>query len=179
MFNLFKKEQPPDPPTERQLNYARKLGIDTAGMSKADVSYAISDAETRNPSLGKQREQAKVAKHAKQHGPELIQLEQHWQKLADVEKWIVAVYQSGKSMKIDVIRVNGASLTDKGVLELECEIAKIKMDRDLGQIVDLGRYVELAFNKIKWHEVIDAIEIEDVATFQAAMQRGQNAAGRL
>jgi hypothetical protein len=47
MFNLFKKKRPPpDPPTERQVNYARKLGIDTAGRRiKGDGSHFL-DGET-------------------------------------------------------------------------------------------------------------------------------------
>ncbi len=42
MFGFFKKKPPADPPTEKQLRYAKKLGIAvTPTMSKDDVSAAI------------------------------------------------------------------------------------------------------------------------------------------
>ena len=48
MFGLFKRKPPADPPTQRQLNYAKRLGIAVnPRMSKPDLSAAIAAAERR------------------------------------------------------------------------------------------------------------------------------------
>src|SRR4029078_3490591 len=104
----------PDPPTQRQLNYAKKLGIPiTSKMTKDDVSDAISAAEVKNPKKKQQREninrkqQEKAdSQWAAECGPELIAAERKWQQYSEIEEYMIAVYMKGTTTVVDVLRVN-------------------------------------------------------------------------
>lgn len=120
MFGLF-KSQPKVPPTERQLNYARKLGITvTARMSKADVSKAIDAAERKNPKAKRQREHINrkqagkaQAEWAKECGPELLAAEEQWSSFSDGTRYMLAVYNRGKNTIVDVLEVDDAYIDGK------------------------------------------------------------------
>ena len=172
---------PADPPTERQLNYAKKLGINvTTDMSKADVSAAIAQVELENPSLARQRQHVNESRYKKTHGPELVEAEKKWQKLADANKWMIAVYQGGKSMKVSVIRLNEASITDKSKLVIHGELAEVEHNRKYDfSLIDLDKTIDLPFEKIKWYEIIDELDVDDIDGLNAAMNRGKEAANRL
>jgi hypothetical protein len=172
-----------DPPTERQLNYAKKLRIKiTPIMSKADVSTAIAQVESQNQSLARQRQHVNESRYKKTHGPELVEAEDKWQKLADANKWMIAVYQSGKTIKVSVIRLNEASITDKGKLVISGEVAEpdVKHNREYDDsLVDLEKTIDLPFEKIKWYEIINEIVVDGADVLNAAMNRGREAAKRV
>jgi hypothetical protein len=167
-----------DPPTERQLNYAKKLGIPvTANMSKTDVSEAIAQVERQNPSLARQRQHVNESRYRRTHGAELVEAEEKWQQLADNNKWMIAVYQSGKTANVSVIRLNEASIADNGKLEISGEVAEVEHNKTHEySLIDLEKSIVLPFEKIKWHEIIDEIAVDDIDGFNAAMDRGKEAA---
>jgi hypothetical protein len=165
---------PADPPTPRQLNYAKKLGIDvTANMSKSDVSVAIAKVERENPSVARQRHHVIASRRKEACGPELIESEKNWQKLADDNKWMIAVYESDKSMKVSIVRLNEA-IADKNKLVISGEIAVLEHDRENDfSLIDLDKVIDLPFERIKWYEIIDELDVDDVDGFNAAMNRGK------
>lgn len=180
LFGRREPEPPPLPPTEKQLNYARKLRLAVPpGASRDEVSALLADAEAANPNLRQEREQAKERQRVKKHGPELIAQEQQWEQLANQNKWLAAVYKSGKSVKVELLRLNGAYITDGGKLKIESEAGKVIKDRHLGYVIDLGRYVELDPAKLLWSQVVDDFDIEDVARFQATLQHAESVARRM
>ena len=109
MLGFFKKKPPSDPPTEKQLRYARKLGITvTPSMNKDDVSAAITAAEHANPRLAQDRERFKAKARERKFGPELIAEEERWNQFADTTEYMLAIYRRGKDIVVDVLRVNEA-----------------------------------------------------------------------
>ena len=58
-----------------------------------------------------------------------------------------------------------------GNVKIECEVAKLKKDRHIGEYIDFGRYVEIRVDKLVRSEVIDEIEMTDVRTFRWAADR--------
>ena len=56
-------------------------------------------------------------------------------------------------------------------VKIECEAAKLKKDRHIGEYIDFGRYVEIRVDKLVRSEVIDEIEMTDVRTFRWAADR--------
>lgn len=174
------KELPWHPPTEKQLNYARKLRLQIPpDASRAEVSAMLSDAEHANPKLRGEREQAKERQRAKKFGAELIAQEKQWQQLADQDKWLAAVHKSGKSVKVDLLRINGAYINDKGKLRIETEAGKAINDGDLGPIVDIGRYVEPDPANLLWSQIVGDIDLEDVARFKQTLAQTEKMAAKL
>lgn len=175
---LGKKAEPDQPkalpPTQNQLNYARKLHIAVPpGTSRDELSAMLSNAETANPNLRAEREQAKERKRETKFGPELIAQEKEWERLSDENKWLLVAYKSGKQIKAEVLRINGAFITDAGKLKVEAEAGKVVKDRYLGYVVDLGRYVELDPAKVLWWQITDDFDIEDAERFSHCLQQAE------
>ena len=69
MFWFFRRTPKGDPPTEKQLRYAQKIGIRvTSRMTRKDLSAAISDAEEANPTLQQEREEIVAKSRMKKYG---------------------------------------------------------------------------------------------------------------
>jgi len=164
---LFGSRTPADPPTEKQLRYARKLGITLPeNADKATLSSLIGEAESRDPSLKTKRENVKEKIRVCKHGHNKIDEEARWQALADAEKWMLVVFKRGKSKVAEVVRINGADISDGGKIMIETEVMKIINDRHLGMLVDAGKYIEISVDKIEWHEIVNEVAIDDVQQFQ-------------
>ena len=98
--------------------------------------------------------------------------EQHWQTLADQNKWLVAVYKSGKCIKAGVFRLNGAYIDDKGKIRMQTEMGKVAREKYIGEIVDMGPHCrELKLESLLWFDIVDDFEIEDVARFKQTVLR--------
>lgn len=161
-----------DPPTEKQLKYARKLGIALPNnVDKEALSVLIGQAESSNPSLKAKREDYKVKQRFSKHGQEKIDEESRWQALADAGKWMLVVLTRGQSRIAEVVRINGADISDGGKIMIETEIMKITNNRDIGPFVDAGRHIEMSVGKIVWYELIDEVDINDVRQFQKHYDR--------
>ena len=188
MFRFFKRRPAPDPSTQRQLNYARKLGVTvTAGMSKAELSDAISAAETKNPGAKRQRQdinrkrQARAdAQWAAECGPDLMEAEKKWQKLSEGEGYILAAYAKGKSTIVDVLRVNDAYIDEKKTLRLGVESPKLRKDRYIGDYLEWDREFELAIHKLLYYEMLPGDFAEmGLPAYKDAVERGLQIAQRL
>ena len=82
MFGLlFGKKQKKEitPPTEKQLKYAKMIGVEvTPEMSKWDVSRAIDNKVNSSPKLQRQQRHIERSKRIKQYGEELVDKEDYW-----------------------------------------------------------------------------------------------------
>jgi len=164
---LFGSRPPADPPTDKQLRYARKLGVVIPeNADKATLSHLIGQAEKRDPSLKTKLESVKAKQRVRKHGQDKIDEEARWQALADAEKWMLVVFTHGKSKVAEVVRINGVDISPSDTIKLETEVMKIANDRHAGPLVDVGRYIEIPADKIDWHEVVDEVDIDDVRRFQ-------------
>jgi hypothetical protein len=117
LFGRQEPAPPPLPPTKKQLDYARVLRIAvTKDATRDEVSAMLADAEAANPQLRKEREQKKERKRIEKYGAELVATEQQWERAAEANKWLAVVYRKGKSIKAELLRLNGASINDRGKL---------------------------------------------------------------
>jgi hypothetical protein len=181
MFGLFRKKRPSDPPTDKQLRYAKKLGIRiTASMSKDDVSAAIGAAERANPRLAEDRERVKAKARERKFGPELIAEEKRWNEFGDTTEYMLAIYRHGKQIIVDVLRVNDAWINERGKLVLGVEAPKVVKDRDIGNWIDWDRYFELSREKLLHFEPLHPKFHEDGNdAYQRTVERGLKLARKL
>lgn len=164
---LFGSRPPADPPTDKQLRYARKLGLAIPeNADKATLSRLIGQAEARDPSLTATRADVKAKQRLRKYGQDKIDEEARWQAFADAEKWMLVVFSRGKSKVAEVVRINGADISASGKIKIATEVMKITNDRQAGPLVDVGQYIEISVDKIDWHEIVDEVDIQDVRRFQ-------------
>ena len=154
MFGFLRKNKPPlDPPTEKQLKYASRLDITVLpSMSKADVSYAISEAERRNPAQAINRENIKKKTQDKKCDKELIDKQHQWNIFSERVEYMLAIFIRGKNTIVEVLRVNEALITERGKLKLGVEAPKVVKDRHIGDYLDWDKYFELPFDAILHYE---------------------------
>lgn len=180
MFGFFKKKLPADRPTEKQLRYAKRLGIAvTPTMSKAALSARIGSAERANPRLGEDRERTKKKARERKFGPELIAEESRWNQFADSTEYMLAIYRRGKQTVVDVLRVNEAWINGRGKLTLGVEAPKLVKDRHIGDYLDWDRYLELQREKPLHYEPLGAdFYTHNSAGFAPGNKVYQRAVGR-
>ena len=190
MFGLFKRKPPADPPTQRQLNYAKILGLTVSPtMSKDDVSKIISKAEAKNPKAKRQREhinrkrQEKAdAQWADECGPELLEAERKWQTFSEGEGYILAAYVKGKNTIVDVLRVIDAYIegAKKKTLKLYVAAPKLRKDKYIGNYLEWERDFELPIDKLLYHEPLPTNFYDlGIPAYQKAVKRGLKIAKRL
>lgn len=153
MFGFFKKKPPADPPTDKQLRYAKKLGIAVRPtMTKDDVSAAIGAAERANPRLAEQRERVKTKARERKFGPALLGEESRWNEFADKTEYMLAIYRHGKEIVVDVLRVNEACINERGKLVLAVEAPKLVKDRHIGDHLEWEQSFQLPREKLLHYE---------------------------
>ena len=188
MFGLFRKKLPANPPTDKQLRYAKKLGITvTLSMSKDDLSAAISAAERAHPRLAVDRERVKTKARERKFGSALIAEESGWNEFADGTEFMLAIYRYKNEIVVDVLRVNEAWINERGKLVLSVEAPKVVKDRHIGQYLDWDRYFELPREKLLQYEPLCADFYTHDSTgfgpgnkaYQQAVQRGLKLARKL
>jgi len=182
MFGFFKKKRPPeDLPTEKQRKYAARLGIKVPpSMSKAELSAAISEAECHNPSLAQKRQQVKKKIYEREFSKELVEQEDQWNRFADNVGYMLVVYTRGKETIVDVLRVNGAFITERGKLNLEVEAPKVVKDRYIGDHLDWDKYFELPVKSILYHEPLHAdFHGDGNDAYRKVVERGMKIARKL
>ncbi len=187
LFGSKKPEPPPKPkpkryptkrkPTERQLRYAKRLGIDVPKNATLwQVSKMIDAAESANPQMRAERLAAIDRKRVEQFGADLISQEKQWQQLADQRKWIAAVYRSGKSIKVDLLQIEAAEINERGKLRVDVAVGKIVTDKDAGPMVDTGRYFELDPTKLLWSQVVDDFDVDEFERFDRTFTQAEKMA---
>lgn len=169
---LFGSSPRTDPPTDKQLRYAKKLGIVvSANADRATLSQLIGEAESKNPSLKANREIVKQKQLIRKYGQARVDEKQRWEDLADKEKWMLVVFNRGNSKISEIVRINGGKISARGKMKVLVETVKIINDRFAGQFIDVGRYLELSLDKIVWHEIVDEIDVDDIQGFQKYLSR--------
>jgi hypothetical protein len=183
MFGFLKlwKKTPVEPPTKKQLGYAKKLGVTvTPKMSKADVSAIISEAERANPKLRQQREHVKQSQRERKYGPELIEAERKWNELSDQVRYILAVYRKGKETIVDVLDCGDADINERGKLILNASLPKVVNDPHLGKILEWDKTLTLPVDDIRHYEPLHPnFHDEEIEGYQRAVERGLKIARKL
>lgn len=114
----------------------------------------------------------------KQSAAEIEALQRQWEKLADDERYILAVYDRGKSRNVDVLSVNGAFTTGKTVKKLKLELAAPKCLDDGWLLFE--KEFELPLEKLICHEVLKGkFEGYYSKPYMAAVKRGLKIAKKL
>jgi hypothetical protein len=177
----FLRRKPVNPPTDKQLRYAKRLGIAvTSNMGRQEVSAAIAAAERANPELAARRETVTRKARERRFGPELIQQEQQWNRFADTTEFMLAIYQRGKETIVDVLRVNGASVNDRGKLILDVQAPKVTRDRYIGAYLEWDHEFELSVEKLRRYEPLTAdFYMEGNDAYRRAVERGLKIARKL
>lgn len=113
----------------------------------------------------------KEKQRTRKYGQEKIDEEARWKALAEAEKWMLVVFRRGKGRVAEVVRINGADITDRGKIKIETEAMKLTKDRHLGTVVTVGRYLAISRDKIEWHEIVDEVDIDEIRQFQKLHNR--------
>ncbi|MBA4190666.1 MAG: hypothetical protein C0467_21995 [Planctomycetaceae bacterium] len=175
MFSwLFGRKEPFDPPTEKQVRYAKRIGVKvTDEMSKADVSAAIAAEEKRKPGLARKREKANEAARERKFGKEVLEAEEEWNRLSEEVGYFIAVYMKRKETIVDVLFVNQAEVTEKGELRLLVAAPKVMKDRDLGDWLIWDKEFELPIESLLHFEPLHPeFHHDGNDAYQKAVERG-------
>lgn len=162
MFDFFKRKPPLDPPTEKQIGYAKRLGIVvTPDMSKDAVSDEISKIEL---------------------GPEMFAAKKKWEAIAATDGYILAIYSKGAETIVDVLRVNDVSIEGQKTkgLKLEVESPKRIKDKDIGDYLEWDRGFNLTIDKLLHSEVLPKDFYDSgIPGYQKVIDRGLKIAQKL
>lgn len=188
------KATPWEAPTKKQLGFARKLGIDvSSSMSKEDVGLAIENGINENPTLKKELEERDEARRLERQradelqrieecGPELIAAEAQWEEFLDKIGFMLAIYQRGKKIIVDVLLVYEVFIDGKRKKKLKLGVAsptahKVKVPGILWDETNVlllwDREFVLALEKLLYYEPLRAkFDEADVWDYQRAIRRG-------
>ena len=176
MFSwLFGKKPPDDPPTEKQRRYAKVLSIEvTPDMTKADLSYEIAKAEKRSPKHAKQRAEYKRNQRIREFGREAVEKEEEWNEFADEQDYMLAIYQRGKDIIVDVLRVLGADINKRKKVVLDVQAPKVVKDPDIGRVIEWEREFTLPLEKLLYFEGLgrDYFLPDDLEKYKKLVERG-------
>lgn len=175
MLMYFKKRRAAkNPPTTKQVKYARMLKIQiTELMSKDDVSTAISRVEKANPELVQKREQAKQKARIKRYGEEAIKIETHWNTICDQNPMVLLIYERGKNIIVDVVEVCGTEFDSKDKIKVCFVAPKLRKDQYLGTYLEWEKEFSVRPNKILHHELItQEIDFMDTDRYQKCVETG-------
>ncbi|QDT10716.1 hypothetical protein [Planctomycetes bacterium K23_9] len=177
--------QPRDRPTKKQLDYAKLCGVAVRpGMNRSAVSSAIDAAFKADPKLGFKaaaRKKRDDTKHAGQYA-ERDKLLKKWNQFADGPEYMLAIYEKGKNVVVDVLRVNEADESGKTGVSLFCEAPKLRKDKHLGEHLEFERVVKLNVKKLLYHEPLPRFQDDhdtEIDRYQKAVKRGLGIAKKL
>ncbi len=179
MFGFFKKKITYVPPTQKQIAYAKKLGIIvTPAMSKYDVSEAIDKVLAANPKLLRQREHIKEkmqAKYYQECGPELIAAEKKWRELSEKVCYIIAAYEYRKETIVDVLLVEDAYIEGDKNRDVKLALASPKLIKDkiAGDYLEWDKSFELPLRKLLYYEPLYAdFSLAGIEDYKKAVLKG-------
>lgn len=144
-----------DPPTQKQLSYAARLGIHvTANMDKHAVSAAISE---RVDELLLQK-----------RFPHLVPIYRNMRRAEEERKEVLIAFKRGKKYVADVVLIHNVYVDeDQGGFELDCEGTKIRKDRTLGQYLEWEKELEVPVKRLAYCRVLEEeIDMFDIRNFQ-------------
>lgn len=183
MFHFFKKKLPVIPPTEKQLSYAKRLGITvTPDMGISELSAAIGEAERKNPTARQKREEIKQRQRVRELGPELVHLEEKWTRFAEEIAYMLAIYQRGKNTIVDVLLVIDAVIDGARTKKIRLTVAAPKLikERDIGDWLDWETEFALPLEKLLHYEPLHTDFCGDgIPAYQQVVKRGLKIAKKL
>jgi hypothetical protein len=174
LLGFFNRPTYATPPTEKQLGYARKLGIKIPeGIDREGLSELIRRAEDKNPAAKANREERNKQVRIKDLGRETIEQEEKWEALAEANKWMMVVFSKGSSKHAEIVRINGTCISKMKKLILETEIVELDRDSDMGECLEIDKYLEIPLDRIKWFEIINEIDLRNTKQFKTLAERLQ------
>jgi len=148
-------------------------------MSRSALSLAIADAERKNPAAAAERLRIKAKVRERKFGKRLIEEEARWNGFAEAVGYMLAVYSRRKETIVDVLRVNGANITDRGKLKLGVEAPKLVRDRYIGDYLDWHKYFELPIESLLHHEPLHGdFHADGIPAYRKVVKKGLKIARR-
>jgi len=191
MFGPFRKK-PPDrglPPTEKQVRFARRIGVSVLeGTTRDQLSRALDAAMKRDPSIarrmeriGEERDRRAAKKRAEHLGPEIIRQEQQWDDFAAEGVQLLAVYEHRNEWIVDVIQPFEAVVDeDKRRIRLAFHIPRRRRDRDIGEEIldwdDEKRPVSIPPKNFYYWEPVHDDLMFDIPRYSKLVKRGMKIA---
>ena len=159
MFGFSKKHQDEFiPPTDRQIRYAKKIGIDNAeGMSRDELSAEISNREHADPSLRAKRELIAEKQRVRNLGHELIEAEKKWERFTEGNSWVYADYTRKGNKNTGIIEIYDVEVSDSGKIILYVSAHKECKDAHLGEHVSWEREFQLSVTSFLYYHSIDEL----------------------
>jgi hypothetical protein len=150
--------------------------------SDLDVSDAISEAEQSRPKRKPKKATPKSAK-AQRAADDAEALEADWEEFSESVVFMLAIYERGKNVIVDVLQVNGAFTTARNKVKLDvCGPKRVK-DKYIGEYLDWDKDFELPLEKLLHHEPLHSEFQADTdksdAEYQAVVKRGLKIARNL
>lgn len=157
-----------DRPTAKQLALAAKLKISTDGLSKFEVSQAIT------AKIGKSKSYTPKPKIS--DDPELVKLERYWEDVAENDHFGITmmIWEVGKTIKVDIVQIHAADIVGakKRQVELLVCVPKLKKDRHIGEVLEWETERKIKTGKVLHSEVLNHdIDFDDVNLYQSTMKK--------
>ena len=188
VFTSVPVEIPWRAPSQKQLNYAAKLGIPvTPSMSMEDVSEAISDYEDQHPEIKHQREEAKRRRQERERakllaecGPEMLAAEKRWAEYAENDGFLLATFKRGGKVGFDLLCVLDAEIVGdkKKHLSLFVAAPKIARDREFGDYLEWEKEFDLKIEHLLHFEPTNEPDMYDIDRYKAVVAWGLEQAKR-
>jgi hypothetical protein len=186
LLGLFKRREPPEPPTENQRRYAAKLGIPISpNMTKGGLSKAISEAERKNPAAAEKRsqikEKVKRRVREKRFGKELVDQEERWNHFAAEIGYMLAIYTEGRETVVDVLYVSDVFIDPDDGLCLDVEGPDvIKGSYKGGNRLIWDQRFDLPIKSLHYHEALHRkFDSDGNHAYRKAIQKGLKIARKL
>ena len=156
------REQPVEDelPSNRYRRIAAELGLKFSTVDREDDLVGMIHHENTR----RERESQTL-----RFGEGVLRAVDKWEQLAKCDAWMLVIYRRGKSLHAYVVRINGAHVSEKGVVMIDSENGKI--ERAGGLSVGLGRYAAIPFPNIVWFEIVPEIRIEAMDLFRSYVAR--------
>lgn len=181
------------PPTEKQLKFAKRLGISVPeGATRGDVSDLIDRTLDARPRQRQRIEEAQErrAREAEiaQYGAELVAALDEWQRRAEEQPYLLMAFRRGKDIVVDVVRLYDADIEDgkrKSRLVLYVEEPIVERDRATGERwLFWEKEREIPMDRVVWWESLgcafdDLTEDELQKRYRSAVERGIKTVERL
>ncbi|MFM7166731.1 MAG: hypothetical protein ACKO3T_15950 [Planctomycetaceae bacterium] len=150
-------------PTEKQLSYARKLGIAVSrNMTRRELSREIEAAESRSPQIAaarkRQAKKREAEERARQDSPEwrkLQQIELEWSKYVEAEAVLLLKWRQKSKSMVDVVMVDCVEIDDSG--EPFVELTLNRPEKTAG---------DSEFDTLDWGREF-SISVQDVISVQS------------
>lgn len=187
---LFRQAEPPDPPTDKQLAFAKRKSIHVPdNATKSDLINLIAQWKRANPEEVAKGQQITSKIVDRKLGKEGAEVRAYWEKLEHEQAAVVAVYERGKKTVVDVLAVGEVEVIETkktAKVKVWFEAPKFMRDRYIGEHILWGETnpFGLETTKILWHQIFarnfsgirEGLKIQE---YRKAVEKGMKVAEKL